>query len=94
MRNLEAKVAILAAREPTRRVTGLLLVRRTTRNRLIVGELVSLVAARYPGSSAAWLGALADATAPMPPAAGFAWTSVRGDRLVAARLVNGTPTAR
>ena len=86
IRNLEAKVLAIASREPGGTVAGLLLVRRTRRNRQVVSDLRSLFAARYPGPSAAWLRALRDPTVPMPEAAGFAWTSVRGDRLIAARL--------
>lgn len=86
VRNLEAKVAAISAAEPGVRVSGLLLVRRTARNRHVVAELRSIFAARYPASSAAWLRALEDPAAPMPDAGGFAWTSVAGDRLVAARL--------
>jgi hypothetical protein len=86
VRNLEAKVAAIAVTEPGSRVSGLLLVRRTARNRQVVAELRSVFAARYPASSAAWLQALADPAAPMPDARGFAWTSVAGDRLIAARL--------
>lgn len=91
MRNLEGKVLAIAKREPGSTVAGLLLVRRTTRNRQIVSELRSLLAARYPASSRAWLKVLRDPTEPMPASAGFAWTSVRGDRLFEARL--GSPTA-
>jgi transcriptional regulator with XRE-family HTH domain len=86
IRNLEAKVLAVARRETVGTVAGLLLVRRTRRNRQVVSDLRTLFAARYPGSSSAWLRALRDPTAPMPAEAGFAWTSVRGDRLAAARL--------
>lgn len=86
MRNLEAKVLAIATGEPGATVAGLFVVRRTRRNRLVVADLHSLFAARYPGSAAAWLKALRDPAAPMPAVAGFAWTSVRGDRLIAARL--------
>lgn len=86
IRNLEAKVLAIASRESDGAVAGLLLVRRTRRNRQVVADLRSLLAARYPGPSAAWLRALRDPAAPMPRDAGFAWTSVRGDRLIAAGL--------
>lgn len=95
MRNLEAKVLAVARQEPGAIVGGLLLLRRTRRNRQIVADLRSLFAARYPGSSAAWLRALADREAPMPTDAGLAWTSSRGDRLVAAhRLLQRPGTTR
>jgi transcriptional regulator with XRE-family HTH domain len=85
MRNLEAKVLAVARHEPGARVGGLLLVRRTRRNRQVIADLRTLFAARYPASSAAWLRALADHEAPMPTDAGLAWTSVRGDRLIASQ---------
>ena len=87
MRSLDAKV--LATRDrlgPGWRVEGLLLLRRTARNRGIVREIAPLIGARFPARSQDWLRALAYAGTPMPRAPGFAWTSVAGDRLVAARL--------
>ncbi len=87
MRGLDAKVLATRARlGPEWRVQGLLLLRRTSRNRALVRTLMPLIEARFPASSAAWLRALTDTGAPMPNAAGFAWTSVAGDRLIAARL--------
>jgi len=87
MRGLGAKVLATRMRlGPEWRVQGLLLLRRTSRNRALVRNLVPLIAARFPASSAAWLKALTETGAPMPSAAGFAWTSVAGDRLIAARL--------
>jgi transcriptional regulator with XRE-family HTH domain len=87
MRGLEAKV--LATRRrlgPEWQVQGLLVLRATRRNRSLVRDLAPLFAARYPASSAGWLRALADPRSPMPGAPGFAWSSVAGDRLAAARL--------
>jgi transcriptional regulator with XRE-family HTH domain len=87
MRGLEAKV--LATRRrlgPGWQVQGLLVLRATRRNRALVRDLAPLFAARYPAPSAGWLRALADPAAPMPHAPGFAWSSVAGDRLAAARL--------
>jgi transcriptional regulator with XRE-family HTH domain len=86
IRGLEAKVAATRQRlGPGWRVQGLLLLRRTARNRALVRELAPLIRARYP-SSAGWLRALRDPATPMPDAGGFAWTSVAGDSLIAARL--------
>lgn len=86
IRGLEAKVAATRQRLGAGwRVQGLLLLRRTARNRALVRELAPLIRARYP-SSAGWLRALRDPATPMPDAGGFAWTSVAGDRLIAARL--------
>lgn len=87
MRGLEAKVAATRARLGSGwRVAGLLVVRGTHHNRALVRELSGLFGARYPASSKAWLTALLDPDRPMPDAAGFAWTDVRGTRLLPARL--------
>jgi len=87
MRGLDAKVLATRMRlGPDWRVEGLLLLRRTSRNRALVRDLAPLIAARFPAPSGAWLRALVDPNAPMPDAPGFAWTSVTGDRLIAARL--------
>ena len=88
MRSLDAKVLATRSRlGPEWRVEGLLLLRRTSRNRAVVKALAPLIAARFPASSGAWLRALSSNDAPMPSAAGFAWTSVAGDHLIAARLL-------
>jgi transcriptional regulator with XRE-family HTH domain len=68
------------------RVQGLLLLRRTSRNRALVRAIAPLIEARYPASSASWLRALTDPGAAMPNADGFVWTSVDGTRLIAARF--------
>ena len=87
MRGLTAKVQALRERlGDAWRVQGLLVVRGTHRNRALVRELRPLFAARYPASSAEWLKAVGDQATAMPAAAGFAWTSVDGSRLLAARL--------
>jgi hypothetical protein len=52
------------------------------------------LAARYPASSAAWLRALADPGTPMPHGPGLAWTDVKGDRLMAARLATAAGEER
>ena len=87
MRGLEAKVAATSTRlRPGWRVGGLLLLRATQRNRALVRDLAPLILARYPAASTGWLRALADPGMLMPASAGFAWTSVSGDRLAPARL--------
>ncbi|MCJ7710188.1 MAG: helix-turn-helix domain-containing protein [Chloroflexi bacterium] len=87
MRGLDAKVLATRVRlGPHWHVQGLLLLRRTSRNQALVRELAPLISARFPARSGVWLRALATADAPMPDAAGFAWTSVDGARLIAARL--------
>jgi DNA-binding XRE family transcriptional regulator len=87
MRGLDAKVE--ATRErlgPAWHGEGLLLVRATHRNRALISQLKALFDAKYPAPSSGWLKALRDPATPMPTSAGFAWTGVKGDRLVAARL--------
>ncbi|MHB8892993.1 MAG: helix-turn-helix domain-containing protein [Candidatus Limnocylindrales bacterium] len=92
MRVLDAKVLATQARlGPEWRVGGLLLLRRTSRNRTLVRGLAPLIVARFPASSGVWLRALATPGVPMPEGAGFAWTNVRGDRLVALRLPGSIP---
>lgn len=87
MRSLDAKVLATRARVgPEWRVEGLFLLRRTSRNRAVVKTLAPLIEARFPASSVAWLTALSVSGAAMPEAAGFAWTSVEGERLIAARF--------
>jgi hypothetical protein len=87
MRGLEGKVQTLRERlGPAWNVQGLLLVRGTRRNRDLVRELTPLFAARYPGSSDAWLRAFRDPEMPLPTAGGLAWTDVRGDHLIPSRL--------
>jgi hypothetical protein len=67
-------------------VQGLLILRATSRNRALVRELRDLFRARFPASSEAWLAALRDPARPKPNWDGFAWSSVDGSRLFAARL--------
>ena len=87
MRSLEAKVLVTRGRLGAEwHVEGLLIVRGTQRNRSLIGGLAALFAARYPASSHAWMRALNDRACPMPDAGGLAWTDVRGDRLLPARL--------
>ncbi len=95
---LELRVASLApepltaeddeeARTPSGewRVRGLFVVRATRRNRVLVAELRPLFAARFDGSSVAWLRALRSPTAPMPTGHGLLWGDRTSD-LSASRL--------
>jgi transcriptional regulator with XRE-family HTH domain len=87
MRGLADKVA--AARRgalPGWSVAGLLILRRTSRNRGTVRELADLFSSRFPASSAAWLAALRDSGRPMPDSDGLLWSSVDGRGLIVARL--------
>ena len=83
-RGLDGKVTTLIRARPDRRVGGLIVVRRTMRNRALVAEFGSLFKARFP-ESAGWLRAL-EGSAPMPAASGFLWTDVKGSRLFSARF--------
>jgi hypothetical protein len=68
------------------RVSGLIVVRATRRNRALVREFAPLFRARFPASGRQWLGAVRSQSVTMPGAAGFVWTDVRGTRLYEARL--------
>jgi transcriptional regulator with XRE-family HTH domain len=91
MRGLADKVTAVRRAAPAGwTVAGLLVLRRTARNRAIVREFADLFAARFPASSTDWLAALRDSARPMPTADGLAWSSVDGHRLVAARRRQGS----
>jgi transcriptional regulator with XRE-family HTH domain len=100
LRSLDGKVTGLAARlaadltqvarsgpteESAWRVKGLFVVRDTRRNRLLVAELRPLFAARFDGSSIAWIRALGSPAAAMPDGHGFLWSD-RRMHLIASRL--------
>jgi hypothetical protein len=93
MRGLADKVAaVRRSVDPGWTVSGLLVLRATSRNRGLVRELADLFAARFPSSSSAWVAALRGENAGMPRTDGFAWSSVSGNRLFAARRVTTTRT--
>lgn len=75
-------------------VSGLLVLRATSRNRGLVREFADLFAARFPASSPAWLAALRDPLRPMPATDGLAWSSVDGNRLFAAKMRVRQPATR
>jgi transcriptional regulator with XRE-family HTH domain len=84
-RNLTDKVsAVRRMAGDGARVRGLLVLRATARNRATVAEFPGLFAARFTGSSSQWLRALADPAVAMPDGDGLAWSTVRGERLLAA----------
>jgi hypothetical protein len=93
-RGLDAKVATVGrdrasielAGGPPTKVAGLLVIRGTRRNRLLVREFSMLFRTHFPARSRAWLAALQDPGRPMPAQPGFLWTDVHGSRLIAARL--------
>jgi hypothetical protein len=74
------------------RVRALMVVQASGRNRALVGELATLIAARFPGRGRDWLAALGEAAIEPPTDDGFLWSSVRGGRLVAPRLGAATRT--
>jgi transcriptional regulator with XRE-family HTH domain len=87
MRGLADKVAAVRRDVgPGWNVSGLLVLRATNRNRQTLREFPDVFAARFPGSSGGWLGALRDTNRPMPIEDGIAWSSVDGGRLWAAKF--------
>ena len=66
-------------------VRCLFVVRRTRRNEHLLAELRPLFAARFPGSSVAWLRALREGNASLPEQDGLLW-STSAYRLQASRL--------
>ena len=92
-RGLEDKVASIrremkgyGAEGMAARVAGLLVIRATRRNRTLVAGLSRMFESRFPAQGRAWIRALSSSDVPMPMADGFVWSTVRGDRLFAARL--------
>ena len=85
MRGLSDKVAAVRRELPGARVAGLLIVRGTRRNRALIGELASIIDARFPEPSAAWLNALRRRDTPMPTGDGILWVRVDGSGLFARR---------
>lgn len=93
-RGLDAKVATVTrgrasvelAGGPRTSCAGLLVIRGTRRNRLLVREFYVLFRTHFPARSRAWLEALQEPKRPMPAQPGFLWTDVGGSRLIAARL--------
>jgi transcriptional regulator with XRE-family HTH domain len=85
MRGLTDKVAAVRRGHPGSRVSGLLAIRATRRNRALTAELAPLIDARFPASSAGWLRALRDSHVAMPAGDGFVWARVNGVGLFARR---------
>jgi transcriptional regulator with XRE-family HTH domain len=85
LRGLSDKVAAVRRLQPHSRVAGLLAIRRTRRNRQLIAEIRPMIDARFPASSAAWLRALRDPSAPMPAEDGLVWARVDGSGLLARR---------
>ena len=66
-------------------MTGCWVIRATRRNRELVHAHRTIFAARFPGSSAAWLSALTERARPMPARPAILWVSVDGSRVFAQR---------
>jgi transcriptional regulator with XRE-family HTH domain len=91
MRGLDGKMAavtrmLVERRDGPWRVGGLWVVRGTKRNRMLVGEVQDLFAAKFGGSPRSWLAALGRAATPMPALPGLVWTDVSVTRLTEVRL--------
>ena len=85
LRGLATKVERVRAEYPGWGVSGLLVARRTKRNREIVARLPAVFGSALPASSDAWLRALRSPDSPMPQASGLLWTDTSATRLVPAR---------
>jgi transcriptional regulator with XRE-family HTH domain len=84
IRDVNAKQAAAARLfDGAMRIQGLWIVRGTHRNRILVREFRDLLEASFPGSPSAWLRALADPGAPMPPGRALLWTDAEASRLIA-----------
>ncbi|MFI5254766.1 MAG: hypothetical protein ACHQ15_04845 [Candidatus Limnocylindrales bacterium] len=68
------------------RTSGVWVMRATHTNRPLVRDHRALFKARFPGSGAAWLRALAERDRSMPETPALLWISVNGSRLFPARL--------
>jgi transcriptional regulator with XRE-family HTH domain len=87
MRSFADKIAAVRREAPPGwTVSGLFVLRATSRNRALVRQLPDLFASRFAGSSTGWLAALGSPQLPVPLGDGLLWTNVAGTRLHAARL--------
>jgi hypothetical protein len=93
MRSLDGKVATLGRRlmPPVDEaialwtVRGLWVVRGTHRNRSLLAEFETLLAARFPARSGDWLRTLTDPSTAIPSHDGLCWTDARARRLISWR---------
>ncbi len=83
LRGLNDKVAAVARAHPNAAVRGILVLRRTARNRRLVGEFRAVFAAKLPGDAGACLAALSNRRRLLPPFDCLLWTDVAGERLIA-----------
>ncbi|HEU0235026.1 MAG TPA: helix-turn-helix transcriptional regulator [Candidatus Limnocylindrales bacterium] len=75
-----AELAIVLGGERPYRVAGCWVVRATRRNRDLVDRYPEVFAARFPGSSVAWVRAISTGSEP-PSEPGLVWCDVAGTRL-------------
>lgn len=92
VRGLGDKVAAVRRAHPGAVVAGVFVLRRTRRNRQLVGSFGGLFRSRFAGSGSRVIGSLMrpDRPLPRPPADALLWTDVGGTRLIASRLAGGT----
>jgi transcriptional regulator with XRE-family HTH domain len=83
-----AELAIVAGGQRPFAVRGGWVVRATARNRALVARYPEVFAARFPGSSAAWVAALTRGKEP-PPLPGLVWCDVGATRVFAWRRGRG-----
>jgi transcriptional regulator with XRE-family HTH domain len=88
IRSSDRKLATTVQRTPARDVRRLWLLVDTAANRAIVRRFPAVIRARFPGSSAGWIRAVAG-SATAPPEAGLAWIDVGSARLRGLRLAAG-----
>lgn len=74
------ELAVVLGGERPYRVAGCWVVRGTRRNRDLVGRYPEVFAARFPGSSVAWVRAISTGSEP-PSEPGLAWCDLAGTRL-------------
>ena len=73
-------LAVAIGGERSHRVAGCWVVRATRRNRELAARYPEVIAARFPGSSKAWVAAIVDGAEP-PSQPGFVWCDVAATRL-------------
>jgi transcriptional regulator with XRE-family HTH domain len=86
-----AVAAVIGGDDGPYRVAFCWIVRATAANRALVGRYPNLIADTFPGSSRAWVRALADG-GPVPRDPGLVWIDLAGTRLIEHRA--GQPSRR
>ena len=85
----EAAAVVLGGDEGPFEVGLCWVVRDTKRNRELLARYQHIFAARFPGSSHAWVKALTQPGAPLPKQPGLVWCDLGATRLFARRVPNG-----